>query len=154
MNGKIALVTGGSRGLGKSTILHLAQKGVDGIFTYHSKKAEARNVVAEVEQMGRKAVALQLDMGDSKGFEAFSGQLKRVLQEHWQRDGFDFLVNNAGVGLHALFSETTEAQFDRLMNIHFKELFMKIDPFRWPPGLHNQYMMQTIKIYSQAYPDV
>lgn len=123
MNNKIALVTGGSRGLGKSTILHLAQKGVDGILTYHSKQAEAHDVVAEVKRMGRKAVALHLDTGNSKGFEAFAGQLKRVLQEHWQRDRFDFLVNNAGIGLHALFNETTEAQFDRLMNIHFKGVF-------------------------------
>lgn len=123
MEGKIALITGGSRGLGKSTILHLARKGVDGILTYQSKQTEAQTVVAEVEKMGRKAVALQLDTGDTKGFEAFGGQLKKALQEVWQRDRFDFLVNNAGIGIHALFSETTEEQFDRLMNIHFKGVF-------------------------------
>lgn len=123
MDNKIALVTGGSRGLGKSTILHLAKKGVDGILTYHSKQAEADSVVAEVEQMGRKAVALQLDTGESKGFEVFASQTKKALQEIWQRDRFDFLVNNAGVGLYAPFNETTEEQFDRLMNIHFKGVF-------------------------------
>ena len=120
---KIALVTGGSRGLGKSTILHLAEKGVDGILTYHSRRDEAQKVVAEVERMGQKAVALQLDTGDNKGFEVFSGQVKKALQEGWQRDRFDFLVNNAGIGLNASISDTTEEQFDRLMNIHFKGVF-------------------------------
>ncbi|MDA8137653.1 MAG: SDR family oxidoreductase [Desulfobacteraceae bacterium] len=123
MENKIALVTGGSRGLGKSTILNLAQKGVDGILTYHSRQDEARNVVAEVQQMGRKAVALQLDTGNSKGFAPFAEQVKSVLRQYWQRDRFDFLVNNAGIGLHATFSDTTEEQFDRLMNIHFKGVF-------------------------------
>ena len=123
MNTKIALVTGGSRGLGKSSILHLAKNGVDGIFTYHSKQDEAQNVVAEVQQSGCKAVALQLDTGDSSGFASFVEQVKSVLQQYWQRDQFDFLVNNAGIGLYAPFSETTEEQFDQLMNIHFKGTF-------------------------------
>ncbi|GAB6905429.1 Short-chain alcohol dehydrogenase-like protein [Desulfosarcina cetonica] len=123
MDSKIALVTGGSRGLGKNTILHLAQRGVDAIFTYHSKAEAARQVVAEVERTGRKAVALQLDTGDTKAFADFAKQVKQALEAHWQQDHFDFLVNNAGVGLRAAFSETTEEQFDRLMNINFKGVF-------------------------------
>ncbi len=123
MANKIALVTGGSRGLGKSTIIHLAKKGVDGILTYHTRQDDARKVVAEVEQIGQKAVALQLDTGEIKGFEAFAGQVKKTLQEVWQRDRFDFLVNNAGIGLHTPFGQTTEDQFDQLMNIHLKGVF-------------------------------
>ncbi len=123
MNSKIALVTGGSRGLGKSTILHLAKKGVDGILTYHTRQDEAQKVVDEVAQMGQKAVAIQLDTGDKKGFDPFAGQVKKALQEVWQRDRFDFLVNNAGIGLSASINDATEEQFDRLMNIHFKGVF-------------------------------
>jgi len=123
MVSKIALVTGGSRGLGKSTILHLAEKGVDGILTYYTHQDEAQKVVAEVEKMGQKAVALQLDTGNNKGFEVFAGQVKKALQEVWQRDRFNFLVNNAGIGLNASISDTTEEQFDLLMNIHFKGVF-------------------------------
>lgn len=123
MNKKIALVTGGSRGLGKSTILHLAKKGVDGILTFHSKQGEANDVVEAVKQVGGKAVALKLDTGNSKEFEGFAAQLKKVLQEVWQRDHFDYLVNNAGIGLLAPFGQTTEEQFDRLMNIHFKGVY-------------------------------
>lgn len=123
MNDKVALVTGGSRGLGKSTVLHLAQHGTDSILTYHGKEDQARRVVDRVQQTGRKAVALQLDTGTTQGFFDFSNQVKRVLQEHWQRDRFDFLVNNAGIGLNNAFSETTEAQFDRLMDINFKGVF-------------------------------
>lgn len=123
MDKKIALVTGGSRGLGKNTILHLARKGVDGILTYHTLQDEAQKVVAEVEQMGQKAVALQLDTGDSKEFGMFAGQVKKALQEVWQHDRFDFLVNNAGIGLSSSISDTTEEQFDRLMSIHFKGVF-------------------------------
>ena len=123
MNEKIALITGGSRGLGKSTVLHLAQKGTDVILTYHSKAEEARQVVAEVEKSGRKAVAFQLDTGDTRAFPDFTKQVKRALQERWGRDRFDFLVNNAGIGVHEAFSDTTEAQFDRVMNINLKGVF-------------------------------
>jgi NAD(P)-dependent dehydrogenase (short-subunit alcohol dehydrogenase family) len=123
MSHKIAIVTGGSRGLGKSTVLNLARKGVDAIFTFFSKQPEADQVIAEVQQLGREAVALQLDTSDSKSFGTFAGQVEAVLQQHWQRDSFDFLVNNAGIGIRAPFSETTEAQFDQLMNIHLKGVF-------------------------------
>ena len=120
---KIALITGGSRGLGKSMSLHLAEKGRDIILTYHSKKAEAEAVVSQIEKLGRKAVALQLDAGDSKSFAAFADSVKAALDRTWQRDDFDFLINNAGIGVHAAFMDTTEAQFDQLLNIHFKGTF-------------------------------
>jgi len=120
---KIALVTGGSRGLGKSICLHLAGKGHDVILTYKSNLTEAQDTVAQIEKLGRKAVALPLDVSVSKSFAAFSAQVKKVLTENWQQSDFDFLVNNAGVGVNAPFMETTEEQFDLLMNVHFKGTF-------------------------------
>ncbi|MGZ5818988.1 MAG: SDR family NAD(P)-dependent oxidoreductase [Burkholderiaceae bacterium] len=123
MSNKIAIITGGSRGLGKNAALALAKKGVDVILTYHSKEAEAAAVVAEIENTSARAVALQLDVGNSQSFDAFSSQVKKVLQHTWQRQTFDFLVNNAGIGIHAGFAETTEAQFDQLVNIQFKGVF-------------------------------
>ena len=123
MSNKIAIITGGSRGLGKNTALHLATKEVDTILTYHSQQAEAEHAVAEIERLGARAVALRLDVADSTSFSAFAGQVQLALQTHWQRDRFDFLVNNAGIGIHAAFAGTTEKQFDLLMNIHFKGVF-------------------------------
>ena len=123
MSNKIAIITGGSRGLGKNMALHLAKKGVDIILTYHSKAADAAQTVDEINALGRKAEALQLDVGDSSSFARFGDQVKAVLQQRWQREQFDFLVNNAGVGAYATFAEATEAQFDLLMNIHFKGTF-------------------------------
>jgi NAD(P)-dependent dehydrogenase (short-subunit alcohol dehydrogenase family) len=120
---KIALVTGSSRGLGKSTALHLAKKGVDVIITYHRNAEEAKNVVAEIEQLGAKAIALQLDAADIKTFDGFVEQIQQSLQDRWQSDRFDFLVNNAGTGVYASFAETTEEDFDHLMNIHIKGVF-------------------------------
>lgn len=120
---KIAVVTGGSRGLGKNTVLALARQGVDVILTYHSKQAEAEAVVAEIQALGARAAALQLDVGNSKSFAAFAGALAALLERQWQRKEFDFLVNNAGIGIHAGFAETTEEQFDLLMNIHLKGTF-------------------------------
>jgi NAD(P)-dependent dehydrogenase (short-subunit alcohol dehydrogenase family) len=122
-NTPIAIVTGGSRGLGKNAALHIAQTGSDVILTYRSQAAEAAAVVAEIEALGRRAVALQLDVGDSSSFAAFGAKVKQVLSEQWQRDSFNFLVNNAGVGIHASLMETTEAQFDTLVNIHLKGVF-------------------------------
>lgn len=123
MSQNIALITGASRGLGKNAALALAKAGVDLIITYHSKADEAAAVVAEAQWLGRKAVAIQLDTGDVSSFAAFSKQLADHLQQTWQRDQFNFLVNNAGFGAHALLSETTEQQFDALMNVHFKGVF-------------------------------
>ncbi len=120
---KIALITGGSRGLGKSMALHLAAQGRDIILTYHSKKDEAETVVNEIEKLGRKAVALQLDVADSASFAGFAEAVKNALQTTWNRNTFDFLINNAGTALYAPFMETTEAQFDDVMNVHFKSVF-------------------------------
>jgi NAD(P)-dependent dehydrogenase (short-subunit alcohol dehydrogenase family) len=120
---KIALITGSSRGLGKSAALAVAQKGHGVVVTYHSKQDEADAVVAEIEAQGGQAVAFRLDVSQSDSFKGFAAELKGVLQAKWQRDSFDFLVNNAGIGIHASFEETTEAQFDQLMNIHLKGPF-------------------------------
>ncbi len=123
MTQKIGLITGGSRGLGKNTAISMAAKGMDVIFTYHSQKEAAESVVAEITAMGRKAIALQLDTGDIAAFSIFANKLKTVLRETWQRDTFDFLVNNAGHGDYALIEQTTEAQFDGLVNVHFKGVY-------------------------------
>ncbi|MGZ3237039.1 MAG: SDR family NAD(P)-dependent oxidoreductase [Burkholderiaceae bacterium] len=123
MSNKIAIITGGSRGLGKNAALAMAKKGIDVILTYHSKEAEAAAVVAEIEQTGARAVALQLDVGNSQSFDAFATQIKKALQQKWERQTFDYLVNNAGIGIHVGFAETTEAQFDQLLNIQFKGVF-------------------------------
>lgn len=120
---KIALVTGSSRGLGKNTALTLAKKGVDVIVTYHSSEAEANSVVAAIEDLGAKAVALQLDTANIKTFDSFAENLKQSLQTTWQTKQFDFLVNNAGIGINKPFAETTEEEFDQLMNIQVKGVF-------------------------------
>lgn len=119
----IALVTGSSRGLGKSAALHIARQGGDVILTYRSQAAQAQAVVAEIESLGRRAVALPLDVADSSSFAAFAARVRDQLAARWQRERFDFLVNNAGAGVHASLMETTEAQFDELVNIHFKGVF-------------------------------
>ncbi|MBC7826975.1 MAG: SDR family oxidoreductase [Chitinophagaceae bacterium] len=120
---KIALVTGGSRGLGKNMAFKLAEKGIDVILTYHSKKEDALNVVAQIEQTGQKAVALQLNAGDVKSFGSFFDQLKDILKKTFNTDRFDFLINNAGIGRNALIGEETEEMFDELMNVHFKGVY-------------------------------
>jgi NAD(P)-dependent dehydrogenase (short-subunit alcohol dehydrogenase family) len=119
----IAIVTGASRGLGRNTALSIARRGGDVIITYQSRAEDAQAVVAEIEAMGRKAIALPLDTGQVAGFADFAGRLRKVLREHWQRETFDHLVNNAGHGDYALIAETTEAQFDRLVNVHFKGVY-------------------------------
>lgn len=123
MTNKIAIVTGGSRGLGKNAVEKLAARGIDVILTYHSQADAAQAVVKSVEAQGGKAVAVKLDAGDSSTFEAFVAEVKTQLQRVWQRETFDFLVNNAGVGLHESFADTTEAQFDLMMNVHLKGPF-------------------------------
>jgi NAD(P)-dependent dehydrogenase (short-subunit alcohol dehydrogenase family) len=120
---KITLVTGGSRGLGRNTALSIARQGGDVVITYRSRAAEAEAVVAEIVTLGRKAVALQLDTGDVAAFPAFAATLRAALQETWKRDRFDHLVNNAGHGDYALIGEMTEAQFDGLVNVHFKGVY-------------------------------
>jgi NAD(P)-dependent dehydrogenase (short-subunit alcohol dehydrogenase family) len=120
---KIALVTGGSRGLGKNMALKIAEKGIDIILTYNTQKEEALAVVAEIEQSGQKAAALQLNTGDIKSFDNFFEELKSVLKDTFDTTHFDFLINNAGIGGHTLFADTTEEQFDLFLNIHYKGVF-------------------------------
>ena len=121
-NKKIALVTGGSRGLGRDMVLNLAATGVNIILTYHSNRDKAREVVEEVQALGPFASALSLDTRDIKSFETFFEQLTAALQEMGS-DHIDFLVNNAGTGVHEPFDQTSEAQFDEMMNIHFKGVY-------------------------------
>ena len=120
---KIALITGGSRGLGRNTAENLARKGVDVVITYHSQADAAQAVVAEIEAEGGKAVALQLDTAATATFDAFAARLKDALHTTWGRDSFDYLVNNAGTGFHKPIAETTEADFDAMVAVHLKGVF-------------------------------
>ena len=117
---KINIITGGSRGLGRSMALHLADKGQDSIITYHANKAAADDVVKAIVAKGRKAVALQLDVSKSATFGAFAIEVKKVLGAHWQRETFDHLVNNAGTGASQTVEQTSEDVFDEMMNEHIK----------------------------------
>ena len=118
-----ALVTGASRGLGRNTALSIARHGGDVVLTYQSRGEDAQAAVAEVVAMGRKAVAFQLDTGNVASFAPFAGRLRTALRETWGRDTFDHLVNNAGHGTYATIEQTTEAQFDELVDVHFKGVF-------------------------------
>ncbi len=122
MKDKIAIITGGSRGLGRNTALNLARRGVDVIFTYRARQAEAEGVVREIEQMGRKARAFRLDTGDVGAFDGFVAEVRKALAG-WGAEGFDYLVNNAGNSLHKPFAQTTEAEFDGIVNVHFKGVY-------------------------------
>ncbi|EOC1300382.1 SDR family NAD(P)-dependent oxidoreductase [Cronobacter dublinensis] len=123
MTQRIAIITGGSRGLGKNAALKLAERGIGVLLTYQRRREDADAVVHEIEQKGGKAAALALNVADSASFPAFAEQVRAQLQQTWQRDRFDYLINNAGVGIYAPFSEFSEAQFDQLVNIHFKGPF-------------------------------
>ena len=120
---KIALITGANRGLGRSMALHAAKAGHDLILTYRGNEAEARSVVAEVEALGAVAVALPLDVSAVGTFPIFSAAVRKVLDNVWQRERLDFLVNNAGIGIQKAFTATTEADFDALMGVHLKGVF-------------------------------
>lgn len=120
---KITLITGASRGLGRNTALNIARGGGDVVITYQSRSDAADAVVAEIQAMGRKAVAFQLDSGEVGTFAAFGDRLRGALRDTWHRDSFDHLVNNAGHGDYALIGQTTVAQFDGLVNVHFKGVF-------------------------------
>lgn len=119
---KVAVITGGSRGLGRNTTVHLARRGVDVIFTYRSNQAEAEDLIREIEGIGRKAAAFRLDTGDIRSFDGFATEARKTLQL-WGHDRFDYLVNNAGNSLHKPFEQTTEAEFDGIVNVHFKGVY-------------------------------
>jgi NAD(P)-dependent dehydrogenase (short-subunit alcohol dehydrogenase family) len=116
----VALVTGASRGIGREIALSLASKGVDVVLTYHTRKDDADSAVAEIGRMGRKAVALQLDVAEVASFDPFVSRLKAALQEHWNTTSIDYLVNNAGIGAPVPIADITEEVFDTFMNVHFK----------------------------------
>jgi NAD(P)-dependent dehydrogenase (short-subunit alcohol dehydrogenase family) len=119
----IALITGGSRGLGRSTVLALAKAGVHVVLTYQSNQAAADEVVQAAKALGVKAHAIQLDVGLVSSFPSFTAKLDQVLKTTFDASQFNYLINNAGTGVHAPLAETTEAQFDSLMNVHFKGAF-------------------------------
>jgi NAD(P)-dependent dehydrogenase (short-subunit alcohol dehydrogenase family) len=121
-NQKIAVVTGGSRGLGRSTVISLAGRGVDSIFTYNANRAAADEVVAAAREAGAKAIALKLDTGDVGAFDAFVDDARGALGE-LGAEGFDYLVNNAGTSVQKMFAQTTEAELDGLYNVHFKGVY-------------------------------
>lgn len=126
---KIALVTGGSRGLGKNSALKIAQKGLDVIITYKSSKEEADHVVEEIQALGRKAIAYQLDTKDIKSFDAFIKQVGDHLEENTGSRNIDYLVNNAGTALYSPITEVTEEQLDDMVDIHFKGVFFLTQKF-------------------------
>lgn len=119
---KIAIVTGGSRGLGRNTVLSLAKRGIDSIFTYNSNQAEAEKVVRLVAEAGQKAIALQLDTGNVGTFDDFVDGVRQALGD-LRAERFDYLVNNAGTSHHNSIEKTTEAELDALYNVHFKGVF-------------------------------
>lgn len=120
---KIALVTGGSRGLGENMAISLAKKGNGVILTYLSKKKEAFKVVDQIKKLGQKAAALQLDVADSSTFDRFFDEVTKELSHTFSAQKINFLINNAGTGIHAPYAETTEDQFDQMVNIHLKSVF-------------------------------
>jgi len=120
---KIALITGGNRGLGKNSAIALAKKGIDVLLTYNTNKDEADKVVSEIESLGRKAFALQLNTSDTKNFDSFIQEVTSHLKEKTGSSNFDFLINNAGIGLYQPFEEVTEEQMDQIYNIHYKGVF-------------------------------
>jgi NAD(P)-dependent dehydrogenase (short-subunit alcohol dehydrogenase family) len=123
MNRPLALITGASRGLGRSIALKLAARGTDVVLTYRSRRGEADDAVRQAEAAGVRAAALPLDAAAAASFPAFAAELRELLRGRFERERFDYLVNNAGVGLHAAFADTTEAQFDEIMNVHLKGPF-------------------------------
>lgn len=134
---KIALITGGSRGLGKDMALSIARKGMDVIITYRTNETEAVTVVKEIEALGLKATALQLDMADFKSLDGFVQQVLTTLESKWHTSSFDFLINNAGIGATVPFVQVKEELFDNLLNIHFKSVYFltqKLIPHINPGG--------------------
>ncbi|OCX50498.1 hypothetical protein BEL04_22220 [Mucilaginibacter sp. PPCGB 2223] len=120
---KILLVTGGSRGIGKSIAINAAKRGIGVILTYNHRKEQGEAVAAEINQAGGKAVALHLDTAAVQSFDHFKGQVVQALKDNWGRDTLDYLVNNAGIAQRSLIKDTTEAIFDELVNVNFKGVF-------------------------------
>ena len=120
---KIALVTGGSRGLGKDMALSIARKGMDVIITYHSKEEEAKRVVEQIKEIGRNAAALNLDMGVFSSLDSFIKKVSDCLQSNWGVSSLDYLINNAGMGATVPFEKVTEELFNDFMNVHFKGIY-------------------------------
>ena len=129
MSTKIALVTGGSRGLGKDMAISIAKKGMDVILTYRNNETEALNTVKEIEKIGQKAMLLQLDMADFSSLDKFVQNTLAILQSNWNTGKFDFLINNAGMGATVPFAEVTEALFDEFLNVHFKSIYFLTQKF-------------------------
>ena len=123
MLNKIALITGGSRGIGKEMALRIAGNGARVVITYVSQKEAAENVVKEIENLGKQAVALYFDANDISSIKDFVKSFEETIQQKWNVDKFDFLINNAGIGANIPFEKATEAEFDRFMNIHFKSVY-------------------------------
>ena len=124
MNNKIALVTGGSRGLGKNMALSIAKKGLDIVLTYNNNEEKANEVIKEIESLGQKAIAIQLNVTDFGKFEEFFNDVKQLIKVKFGVDKIDYLINNAGVGINKPFGETTEEQLDTLYNIQFKGTYL------------------------------
>jgi NAD(P)-dependent dehydrogenase (short-subunit alcohol dehydrogenase family) len=122
MQTKTAIITGGSRGLGRNTALNLAHRGVNIIFTYRANQKEADTLTSEIERVGTKAAAFRLDTGDIHAFDGFVAEVRRTLQA-WGQERFDYLINNAGNSLRKPFEQTTEAEFDGIVNVHFKGVY-------------------------------
>jgi NAD(P)-dependent dehydrogenase (short-subunit alcohol dehydrogenase family) len=117
---KVAIITGGNRGVGKSAALNVARRATGVILTYMSHQEEAEAVVSEIKGNGGKAVALQFDVSKTSTFDEFISRVKHVLETEWKLKTFDYLVNNAGVAQRTLMKDLTEEQFDQLVNVHFK----------------------------------
>ena len=124
MTNRIAIITGGSRGLGRNTAVNLARRGVDVLFTYRANQKEAKSLIREAETIGRKAAGFRLDTGDVRAFDDFVTEVRKTLKS-WGRERFDYLVNNAGNSLHTAFAETTEAQFDEIFHVHVKGVYFR-----------------------------
>jgi NAD(P)-dependent dehydrogenase (short-subunit alcohol dehydrogenase family) len=122
MTEKIAIITGGSRGLGRNTAINLAKRGVDLIFTWRVNEQEAESLIRECEALGRRAAGFRLDTGEVHSFDGFVEEVRRTLQG-WGHERFDYLVNNAGNSLHVGFTETTEEQFDSIFSVHVKGVY-------------------------------
>jgi len=129
MSNKIALVTGGSRGLGKDMALSLADRGLDVILTYNTQKDSAEQIVSQIQSKGRKAAALQFDISKINSLDKFVENVLSILKSNWKTDKFDFLINNAGIGLTLPMQEATEEAFDNMMNIHYKGVYFLTQKF-------------------------